>query len=272
MFVLDLSRRGRIRVAAALAIALTLFWALGREPVVREILPASVPVARGRERPIYRIGTQAKKVALTFDISWGTRMPGPVLDVLDRYGLKVTFFLSGPWSERHPEIVRRIAGSGHEVQSHGHKHVNFSTLSAQGVVDNLRTAHEILVRLTGQTPNLVRPPNGDFDDKSILAARSIGYETVIWDVDSLDWKNPGVDAIRERVLRRVQPGSIILMHASDSCKQTDQALPGIIEGLRQQGFEIVKLSELLKLGPPVIPTLAPVDGPSPLREAPPVRG
>lgn len=271
MLVVDLSRRVRWRLAAAVVLTAVLAWSIGQEPAVAEALPAALPVARGRERPIYRIGTNEPKVALTFDISWGTRMPGPVLDQLDRYGVKATFFLSGPWSERHPEIVRRIAGSGHEVQSHGHKHVNFSTLSAEGVVENLRAAHDILTRLTGQTPSFVRPPNGDFDDKSILAARSIGYETVIWDVDSLDWMNPGVDRIVERVLRLTKPGSIILMHASDSCKQTDQALPRIIEGLRGRGLQIVTLRELLRLGPPVIPTLAPLDG-LPPREAPPLRG
>ena len=94
---------------------------------------------------------------------------------------------------------------------------------------------------------------------SLAATDSIGYKTIIWMLDSRDWINPGVDVITERVLKLTGPGDIILMHASDSCKQTDQALPAIIQGLRERGYEFVTLDELLLLGEPIIPTLAPFE-------------
>lgn len=259
MLTIDFGPRARWKWALALAVAAVLIVSSLGEPRV-DIRPVlSLPTAQSQVRPIYKVKTDEKKVALTFDISWGTKMHGPVLDILKREGVKSTFFLSGPWSARYPEVVRRIAADGHQIESHGHKHDNFSRLGHDGVIDNIQTADAILTELAGRKPKHIRPPNGDFDDVSLAATDSIGYKTIIWSVDSRDWMNPGVDVITERVLKLTGPGDIILMHASDSCKQTDQALPAIIAGLRERGFEFVTLDELLELGEPIIPTLAPVE-------------
>jgi polysaccharide deacetylase family sporulation protein PdaB len=204
--------------------------------------------ARGKERPIYSARTTEKIAALTFDISWGTKMYPKVLQVLQQTQTPATFFLSGPWSSQHPEAVAAIKAGGFEIQSHGHKHVDFDELTAAQVAENIQATHKILSEMAGAQPTLIRPPNGAFDDESIVAARGLGYETVIWSVDSLDWKNPGVSVITNRVLKKIHPGAIILMHASDSCKQTDQALPVVLAGLKAQGYRLVTLSELMKFG------------------------
>jgi len=210
----------------------------------------SIPVfsLNGNEpKAIYRVDTKEKQIALTFDISWGEKRPEPILDILEQYGLhnKVTFFLSSPWSENHPEIVQRIVDSGFEIGSHGHKHVNYSTLTDQEIENQIKKAHEILTKLTGQEPKLLRTPNGDFDGRVLKIANRLGYTVIQWDTDSLDWMNPGVDAIVKRVMERVHPGDIILMHASDSCKQTHEALPILIKRLRQEGYTFVTVSELM---------------------------
>ncbi len=251
---MDLSRKNRWRYLVTAVLILVLVWSWYQENPVQIAPVSALPAAKTKERPLYMISTAEKKLALTFDISWGTKMPGPVLDVLKRHGVKATFFLSGPWSERYPEIARRIQAEGHEIQSHGHKHVNFSGLGREGVIHNIRSAHRILAEITGREPTMIRPPNGDFNDMSVATAREIGYQTVIWSVDSRDWMNPGVDQIVNRVLKLAHPGAIVLLHASDSCKQTDQALPLIIQGLKDRGFEFVLIQELLKLGPAAIPT------------------
>jgi peptidoglycan-N-acetylglucosamine deacetylase len=210
-------------------------------------LTEAVTVTPGGVKPVYRANISEKKVALTFDISWGRQMPPKVLDILQKQELRCTFFISGPWTKKHPEIVSRIVAGGHEIASHGNEHVNFSTLSSEGVTANIRKAHDSIKEVTGVDAKYIRPPNGDFNSVSLDVTAANEYQTIIWSLDSLDWKNPGVDNITQRLLTRVKPGDIILMHASDTCKQTDAALPQVIEGIRNQGYEFVTLSELFQL-------------------------
>lgn len=195
---------------------------------------------------IYKVDTKEKKIALTFDISWGEVRTQPILDVLKEKNLtKATFFLSSPWSQRHADIVKRIKDTGFEIGSHGHKHDNYSKYSEEEMRTQIGKAHTILTELTGKKPNLIRLPNGDFDKRVLRTAAEMGYTVVQWDTDSRDWENPGVDQIVKNVVSKTHPGDIILMHASDSCKQTHLALPIIIDKLRADGYQFVTVSELI---------------------------
>ncbi|GAB6992457.1 polysaccharide deacetylase family sporulation protein PdaB [Paenibacillus pini] len=202
--------------------------------------------SEGAPAAIYSVPTEKKVIALTFDISWGDKRTEPILKVLkDKNIQKATFFLSSPWSKSHPDIVNNIKDSGYEIGSHGHKHVNYSSLSEEEIKTQLTTANTILTDLTGKEPNLIRLPNGDFDKRVLKIADSLNYKVIQWDTDSLDWKNPGVDQIVDRVVSKAHPGDIVLLHASDSCKQTHEALPVIIDKLRGLGYEFVTVSDLL---------------------------
>lgn len=195
---------------------------------------------------IYNVETKDKKLALTFDISWGKERPGPILDVLEQKGIKkATFFLSSPWAEHHPEIVKRIKDLGFEIGSHGHKHVNYSRLKDDEIREQIVKSHRILKSLTGVTPTLIRTPNGDFDKRVLRIANELGYSVIQWDTDSKDWMNPGVDKIVQNVVQKAHPGDIVLLHASDSCKQTHEALPQIIDQLKSNGYEFVTVTELI---------------------------
>jgi polysaccharide deacetylase family sporulation protein PdaB len=200
-------------------------------------------------KPVYQVQTSAKVVALTFDISWGSNTPLPVIDILKNNGIKSTFFLSGPWVKQYPEVPQRIKQDGHEIGSHGYRHINLSNLSKAEIKDEITKAHTNIKDVTGIEANLIRTPNGDYNDTVIEAIHEINYEAIQWSVDSLDWMNPGVSSIVERVSKKVHPGAIILMHASDTCKQTTEALPLVIEDLKKQGYQFVTVSELLKMAP-----------------------
>lgn len=245
MLLVTITRRGRRRLILA-GILIVAMMATGYLVSARRHLLVS-----GRLMPVYRAVTREKRVALTFDISWGQEMPPRVLDALKAEGVRATFFLSGPWARSYPDLVKRMAGEGHEIASHGYEHVNLSGYSREFITDNIRRTHEILVELTGQQPRFFRPPNGDFNDLVIQTAIELGYVTVIWSLDSLDWKRLNSDEIAKRILGRVKQGDIILMHASDSAPGTPGALPAIVQGIRAKGLEMVRLGELMQPPPPL---------------------
>lgn len=198
-------------------------------------------------KPIYEVKTDKKVVALTFDISWGNNTPMPVIEILKENNITATFFLSGPWVKQYPEIPQRIQADGHEIGSHGYRHINLSNLSKNEIKDEIMKAHNDIKEVTGVDANLIRTPNGDYNDVVIEAIHESNYEAIQWGTDSLDWMNPGVGSIIERVSKKVHPGDIILMHASDTCKQTTEALPAVINNLKNQGYEFITVSELLAL-------------------------
>ncbi|NIK80202.1 polysaccharide deacetylase family sporulation protein PdaB [Paenibacillus castaneae] len=195
---------------------------------------------------IYSVPTNKNVIALTFDISWGDKRTEPILNVLKEKNVKqATFFLSSPWSQSHPEIVKKIQDAGFEIGSHGHKHDNYSKLTDDEIRKQITTAHTILSDITGKQPNLIRLPNGDFDKRVLRIAEELHYKVIQWDTDSLDWMNIGTDKIINRVMTKAHPGDIILFHASDSVKQTHEALPVVIDQLRAKGYEFVTVTDLI---------------------------
>jgi polysaccharide deacetylase family sporulation protein PdaB len=209
----------------------------------------NISVFQNEEGPsaIYTVTTNKKVLALTFDISWGDKRTEPIIDILQKKGVKkATFFLSAPWTVGHPEIVKKIMDAGYEIGSHGNKHTNYSELSDEEIQKQIRTADGILTQVTGKRPNLLRLPNGDFDKRVLRIADQLGYRTIQWGTDSLDWENPGVETIVNRVLSGAHPGDIVLLHASDSAKETHKALPVIIDKLRAKGYEFATVTELVE--------------------------
>ncbi|MBP1933070.1 polysaccharide deacetylase family sporulation protein PdaB [Ammoniphilus resinae] len=195
---------------------------------------------------IYKVETDQKKLALTFDISWGEQRAEPILEVLKEKGVKkATFFLSAEWSKENPEIVKKIKDAGFEIGSHGYKHINYTRLTDEEIRDQIKRADQILQEVTGKKPTLLRTPNGDIDKRVLRIADELNYTVIQWDTDSKDWLNPGVDTIVQNVLKKAHPGDIILLHASDSSKQTHLALPKIIDTLKGKGYEFATVSELI---------------------------
>lgn len=237
-------------VLLAAAVLLGGYFHFLKEPE-QPVMDRMVSAARGNDEPIYYVKPRERAVAITFDISWGVETPPRVLKALRDHGVKATFFLSGPWSERYPQVVKSIAASGHEIASHGQDHDNLSQFDKAYVAKNIADADMILREISGKEPRFFRPPNGDYDDLVVQTARELGYETIIWSVDSLDWKKPGSGYIISRVLDLAFPGAILLFHASDSANQTPDALPAVIAGLRAQGYRILTLGELHDAGTPV---------------------
>lgn len=197
--------------------------------------------------PIAIAGTRTdqKVVALTFDHSWGNKFTPSILDTLQQNNVKVTFFIMGPWAQKHSDVAKRMVADGHEIASHGYRHENYGDMTAEWVREDIQKSHNLIKEVTGVEATLIRPPNGHYSQQSLKVADELGYKTIIWNVDSLDWKNPGRDVIIERVMKRLKPGAIILMHASDTPVQTADALPILLQKIKAEGYQIVTVGELL---------------------------
>ena len=207
-------------------------------------LPSYVSAASTqRQLPIYCVQREDKVCSLTFDAAWGNEDTQQLIEIFDKYQLKTTFFVVGEWVDKYPESVQALHAAGHEVMNHSDDHPYFTKLSAQQMQEQLSACNEKIAAITGETPLLFRPPYGDYNDTVIRTVRDCGMYAIQWDVDSLDWKDPTPEEICQRVLKRVQPGSIILFH--NAAKNTPAALPSVIEGLIRQGYEIVPVSQLI---------------------------
>lgn len=211
-------------------------------------LPAAVMVSTtqgSRELPIYCVQTDQKKIALTFDAAWGNEDTADLLSILARNQIHATFFLTGSWVDAYPDDVKAIAAAGHDIGNHSQTHPEMSTLSKEQIRDELMQVHKNVKELTGQNMCFFRPPYGDYNNLLIQTATECGYLSIQWDIDSLDWKDYGVQSIIDRTALNpeLSNGSIILMH--NGAKYTKDALERVITGLQDKGYEIVPISQLI---------------------------
>lgn len=186
------------------------------------------------------------RVALTFDAgSGGANTPG-ILDDLKTAGLHCTFFVTGQFADANPAIMSRIAADGHEIGNHSYSHPKFTTLSAPEVSSQLaRTEAAVKASTRLSTKPYFRFPYGLGSDALIRQINAEGYLCVLWTIDTLDWDPAtSTEAIRSRVMQRVGPGAIVLMHADSP--QEAQVLPAVISDLKAAAYEIVTLSEALE--------------------------
>lgn len=233
-------RKNLLSLSLCLIIALAGSFFLSRSPAV----PASASI-ENKKLPIYCVSTEKPKVALSFDAAWGNDDTAELLSILKEHQVHATFFMTGGWVSSYPDDVKAIAADGHDLGNHSENHKQMSQLSASECRLELQLVHDKVKELTGQDMTLFRPPYGDYNDTLIEAANDMGYHVIQWDVDSLDWKDYGADAIVSRVLdhKHLGNGSIVLMH--NGAKYTKDALPRVIEGLQEKGYELVPISELI---------------------------
>ena len=196
-----------------------------------------------RSLPIYSVGMDEKKVAISFDCAWGVDYTDKLLDIMAKNDVRCTFFAVQFWVEKYPEYVEKIVSAGHEMGTHSRTHSYMSKLSKADIQDELNTSSLAIERLTGQKVTLFRPPYGDYNNTLIDTCNEMGIYPIQWDVDSLDWKNLSGTEIAMRVINGVKSGSIILGHNNGF--HTAEALPLIFSTLKNRGYEFVPISELI---------------------------
>jgi peptidoglycan/xylan/chitin deacetylase (PgdA/CDA1 family) len=188
-----------------------------------------------------------KLVALTFDDGPDPRFTPQVLDILDYYHVKATFFIVGQQARKNPELVRRISREGYEIENHTYSHPDLSKYSIEQTRNEIIAAQRIITDLTNRRPRCFRPPKKLFRPETIEVAEKYGYKTILWTicVENNKCKTPGDMA--SRVIKAARPGMIILAHDGrlDRSK-TVESLPFIIEGYLENGYRFVTMDELFQ--------------------------
>ena len=196
-----------------------------------------------RRLPVYSVERPDKKISISFDAAWGDEHTKAILDTLDRYGVKTTFFLVDFWAQKYPEDVKEIAARGHELGNHSATHPDMTKLSKEQMAAELNKTADTIQAIAGVRPKLFRPPFGSYNNTVIETCEELGYQVIQWSVDSLDWKEITTEQIVERVTRNVEPGSIVLFH--NNAEHVENYLPKILEILTDQGYEIVPIGDLI---------------------------
>ena len=221
---------------AALVLAAAIFYVVN--------YPVSVSAAAStRQLPIYSVERTQKVCAISFDAAWGNEDTQTLIDILEKFHVKTTFFVVGDWAEKYPESVKALHDAGHEVMSHSNHHDHYNSLTAEEIVADVTASNQRIAASTGVTPTLIRCPYGEYDDHVISAIRSMGMEPIQWNVDSLDWKDYDAGTICKRVRDKLCPGSIVLFH--NAALHTPEALPSVLEHMIREGYTVVPIGQLI---------------------------
>lgn len=198
-----------------------------------------------RELPIYSVDTEQKKIAISFDAAWGAEDFPKIMEVLDKHNIKTTFFMTGEWVEKYPDCVKTLVEKGHDLGNHSATHPDMTKLSKEAQKEQILKVHDAVKKLTGYEMELFRPPYGAYNNEVIRTCYEMGYYPIQWSVDSLDWKDLSATEIINKVCnhKALDNGAIILCH--NGAKHTAEALDEMLTNLKNQGYEIVPISELI---------------------------
>ncbi|MCK8826255.1 polysaccharide deacetylase family protein [Natroniella acetigena] len=201
------------------------------------------PVFEAQNGAYYQGPTDQAKMSLAINVAWGEQYLPAMLDTLDQYQVKATFFFIGRWVEKFPELITEIEQRGHELGNHGFRHWHPKQLSKEELIGLIKDNEELIVAETGYKTDLFAPPYGEVDERIVEVAEELGYKTIMWTIDTIDWQRPSSDVILKRVIDQAENGGIVLMHPTEP---TAAALSRMIANLQEQGYELVTVSELLE--------------------------
>lgn len=194
--------------------------------------------------PIYHGSAQTKKIALTCNVVWGEEYVPQMLEILKKNNVKVTFYVGGKWAKDFPELTGQMAKDNHELGNHSYSHPHPTFISQQENVREIESTEQAVYKATKISTRLYAPPYGEFNDSVLEAAGQLGYKTILWSIDTVDWQRPPAEDIVRRVTDKAHNGAIVLMHPT---KPTVEALPVLIENLKKQGYQLTTVSDVIGL-------------------------
>lgn len=232
-------KKSRLIIAAALVaiiiICIILAVALGKTQTTN---------AQARKLiPIYSVGCEENNVALTFDAAWGGDKTMQILDLLDTYNMKATFFLVGFWVDKYPDLVLEIYTRGHLIGNHSTNHPHFNNLSKDAMIKEIETTNQKIKAIIKEDVIYFRAPFGEYNDTLIRIMEEKHMKCIQWNVDSLDWKGISGKEITSNVLSKVRKGSIVLCH--NNSDNILDALPLVMLGLQNKKLMSVRLDDII---------------------------
>jgi probable sporulation protein (polysaccharide deacetylase family) len=193
-------------------------------------------------QPLFHGDLQAPKVAFACNVFWGEEYIPAMLATFDATGSKITFFIGGSWAKRYPAIVTEIAARGHELANHSYSHPHPNTLNKEQNKEQITKTEELIRELSHYTTRLYAPPYGEYNNTVLQAAAELNYTTIMWSIDTIDWQKPSPAVIKQRVVKKLHNGAIILIHPTQN---TAQALPDLIATIQEKGYTIVPVSDII---------------------------
>lgn len=176
---------------------------------------------------------QSKNVALMINVYWGTEYLDGMLDTLNQFGAKCTFFVGGSWANTHTDYLEKIVSAGHELANHGYYHKEHEKLDAASNRDEIYRTHEVIKNNCKIDMNLFAPPGGSYNKQTVRVAAELGYKTIMWTRDTIDWRDKDATLIYSRAIKDMAGGDLILMHPTS---ETAKALPDILRFMASRGF------------------------------------
>ncbi|TKC18704.1 polysaccharide deacetylase family protein [Robertmurraya kyonggiensis] len=192
--------------------------------------------------PIYKGNPEKQMVSLIINVAWGNEYLSPMLATLKKNHVRATFFLEGRWVKNNPELAKIIVAAGHEVGNHSYTHPDMKRLSGAMLRQEISKTNEVIKATTGKVPTLLAPPSGSMRDEVVSIAAEYDLRTIMWSVDTIDWQKPTPEVLIQRVVTKVHPGAIVLMHPTAS---TEKALDQLIKEIKGKNFELDTVSELI---------------------------
>lgn len=193
--------------------------------------------------------TSKKAVALTFDDGPDADITPQVLQILKEHQITATFFFKGNQVLRYKSLVQKVYDQGCLVESHAYSHQELSKMNRSDIDPELTVTDQAIKKVIDRKPGLIRPPFGEVNSEVLAAAKANQEAVILWSIDTLDWSQQDPEHIVDNVLKNVRAGDIILLHSREGQESTVRALPNIIKGLREQGFEMVDVASLIGIPP-----------------------
>lgn len=198
----------------------------------------------GANAAIYKVDTEEKKITIMCNVYEGSEYVSEYIALFKKYNVKATFFVGGTWVQKNPETVKALVSNGFELGNHGYAHKLPTRISKNEVREEIEKTDALIRSQVNVSMNLYAPPSGDYNKDTLSVAAGLGYTTIMWSIDTIDWRDKDVEKVSGRILNNIKPGSFILIHPT---AHTLAALESVLPKLAEMGYSCVTVSDMLNL-------------------------
>lgn len=192
----------------------------------------------------YQGNIDKKIVAFACNIDWGNEYIPKMLDIFEDKDIKITYFVTGKWAEKNSDLLKEIYAKNHEIGNHGYKHIDYNQLNYEMNKSEILKADNIIKEILDTDLKYFAPPSGAYNDSTLKASKDLGYQLIMWSIDTIDWRDDSTkDVIVKRIKDKIHNSAIILIHPTE---ETVKALPDIIDFLFENNYKAGKISDIIE--------------------------